>query len=479
MKLLHVCSEFFPLLKTGGLADVTGTLPAAQRQSKTNVRLLMPGFPALLAGIAGLKKIAECDTFAGHVTLLLGKYQGMPIYLIAAPHLYQRSGSPYHNLESKPYIDNYLRFALLGWMACELAKGIDKRWSANIVQAHDWHAGLTCAYLAANNYPARAVFTIHNLAYQGLFEARRFRELTLPDDFFNSEGLEFYGQISYLKAGLFYADQITTVSPTYALEITTPNFGGGMEGLLQLRFQQKRLSGVLNGIDQQVWDPAKDKLIRYHYHSQRLNGKALNKKVLQAELGLTSDSQALLFAAVSRLTMQKGLDLVLNILPELLKRGGHFVLLGSGDEALEQAFHAFSLDYPDQMHVRIGYSESLSHRVIAGVDVLMIPSRFEPCGLTQLYGLKYGTLPLVRETGGLADTVQDCSIENLHDGIATGFVFQRCTNADLLKAVRRAFTLWAQPKKWRQTQRNGMQQSHGWQNAVVDYQRIYKTILAR
>ncbi|MNN07193.1 Glycogen synthase [compost metagenome] len=400
----------------------------------------------------------------------------MGIYLIDAPWLYERPGSPYHDQSMNAYSDNHRRFALLGWMACELAKGLDRYWRPQVVHAHDWHAGLACAYLAANGHPARSVFTVHNLAYQGLFSAHHVPELWLPPSFFNIYGLEFYGQMSFLKAGLFYADHITAVSPTYAREITRPEFGYGMEGLLQERQRQGRLSGILNGVDDKIWDPSHDPRLTARYDADNLKNKAKNKLHLQKAMGLKVDESLPLFAVVSRLTSQKGLDLVLEALPALLEQGGQLALLGAGDAVLQQAFLAAAADYPEQVGVQIGYHEAFSHRIIGGADVIMVPSRFEPCGLTQLYGLKYGTLPLVRRTGGLADTVVDCALENLADGSASGFVFDDCDAVALGNAIRRAMVLWNRPKHWRHVQRHAMSVDFGWQVAAQEYLSLYQRL---
>ncbi|MDU3931954.1 MAG: glycogen synthase GlgA [Serratia liquefaciens] len=429
MQVLHVCSEMFPLLKTGGLADVVGALPAAQIAEGGDVRVLLPAFPDVRNGIPDSVLVAEIDSFAGRVGLRYGTYHGVGIYLIDAPWLYER--------------------------------------------AHDWHAGLACAYLAANGHPARSIFTVHNLAYQGLFSAHHVAELWLPPSFYNVYGLEFYGQMSFLKAGLYYADHITAVSPTYAREITRPEFGYGMEGLLQERQHQGRLSGILNGVDDKIWDPSHDPRLTARYDADDLKNKVKNKLHLQKAMGLKVDESLPVFAVVSRLTSQKGLDLVLEALPALLEQGGQLALLGAGDAVLQQAFLAAAADYPEQVGVQIGYHEAFSHRIIGGADVIMVPSRFEPCGLTQLYGLKYGTLPLVRRTGGLADTVVDCALENLADGSASGFVFDDCDATALGNAIRRAMVLWSRPKHWRHVQRHAMSVDFGWQVAAKEYLSLY------
>ncbi|MCG8156996.1 glycogen synthase GlgA [Brenneria goodwinii] len=475
MQVLHVCSELFPLLKTGGLADVTGALPAAQIQAGMDVRVMLPAFPDLKKGIT-TQVVRELDTFAGHVTLLYGHFNGVGIYLIDAPTLYQRAGSPYHNPGLYAYADNYLRFALLGWMGCELACGLDPFWRPDIVHAHDWHAGLTCAYLAARGRPAKSVFTVHNLAYQGLFDARHMAELQLPPDFFQIYGVEFHGQISYLKAGLYYADHATTVSPTYAHEITLPAYGYGMEGLLKSLEEEGRLSGILNGVDDAIWNPVHDPLLTSHYNRDVLANKAENKRHLQTAMGLKVNDKVPVFAIVSRLTSQKGLDVALSAVPDLLDQGGQLVVLGAGDAQLQEGFLAAAAKYHGQVGVQIGYHEAFSHRIIGGADVIMVPSRFEPCGLTQLYGLKYGTLPLVRRTGGLADTVADCSLENLADGLASGFVFNDCNVGSLSRAIRRVFVLWARPTLWRYVQRQAMAMDFSWQVAAQAYRALYQRL---
>jgi starch synthase len=476
MQVLHVCSELFPLLKTGGLADVVGALPAAQIVEGDDVRVLLPAFPDLRKGIPDTRVVSEFDAFNHHVTLLYGRFNGVGIYLIDVPSLYDRPGSPYHDQDQYAYMDNYLRFALLGWVGSEMALDLDKSWRPDIIQAHDWHAGLTCAYLAAKGRPAKSVFTVHNLAYQGLFAARHLPELGLPDSFFQTYGFEFYGQISYLKAGLFYADHVTTVSPTYAREITQPAYGYGMEGLLLTLQSEGRLTGILNGVDDAIWNPTHDPMLATRYNRDVLEAKVQNKRHLQTAMGLTVDEKVPLFAVVSRLTSQKGLDLVLEVLPDLLELGGQLTLLGAGDVTLQQGFLAAAAEYPSQVGVQLGYHEAFSHRIIGGADVIMVPSRFEPCGLTQLYGLKYGTLPLVRRTGGLADTVTDSSLENLSDGIASGFVFEDATAAALQRAIRRAFVLWSRPALWRYVQRQAMALDFSWHVAARAYQALYQRL---
>lgn len=478
MQVLHVCSELFPLLKTGGLADVAGALPAAQIEGGTDVRVLIPAFPDIKRGLGETQVVGQLDTFAGQVTLRYGVYQGVGIYIIDVPGLYERPGSPYHDQSSYAYPDNHLRFALLSWMAAELGGGFDPLWQPDILQSHDWHAGLTSAYVRARNLPVKTVFTVHNLAFQGLFDSHHLQLLQIPPAFFQMHGLEFYGQISYLKAGLYYSDHVTTVSPTYAKEITRSEFGYGMESLLLDLEREGRLTGILNGVDDAIWQPRDDVLLSARYDADDLRSKGINKAYLQRAMGLDVDDSRLVFAVVSRLTSQKGLDLVLEALPDLLERGGQLALLGAGDAVLQQAFLAAAADNPGQVGVQLGYHEAFSHRIIGGADVIMVPSRFEPCGLTQLYGLKYGTLPLVRRTGGLADTVVDCALENLADGTASGFVFEEANGKSLSNAIRRAFVLWSRPKHWRHVQHHAMGIDFGWQVAAQAYLSLYQRLLS-
>jgi len=478
MQVLHVCSELFPLLKTGGLADVAGALPAAQIEGGTDVRVLIPAFPDIKRGLGETQVVGQLDTFAGQVTLRYGVYQGVGIYIIDVPVLYERPGSPYHDQSLYAYPDNHLRFALLRWMAAELGAGFVPAWRPVILQSHDWHAGLTSAYVRARNLPVETVFTVHNLAFQGLFESHHLQQLQIPQEFFQMHGLEFYGQSSYLKAGLYYSDHVTTVSPTYAKEITRPEFGYGMESLLLELEREGRLTGILNGVDDAIWQPRNDVLLSARYDADDLRSKAINKAYLQRAMGLDVDDSRLVFAVVSRLTSQKGLDLVLEALPDLLERGGQLALLGAGDAVLQQAFLAAAADNPGQVGVQLGYHEAFSHRIIGGADVIMVPSRFEPCGLTQLYGLKYGTLPLVRRTGGLADTVVDCALENLADGTASGFVFEEANGKSLGNAIRRAFVLWSRPKHWRHVQHHAMGIDFGWQVAAQAYLSLYQRLLS-
>lgn len=486
MRILQVCAEIYPLLKTGGLADVTGALPPALRALGAEPRVLLPGFAPILAGLhdpVELTQLTPPGALAGGgARLLYGHLTacGIDAYVIDAPAYYLREGGPYADAHQHAYVDNHLRFALLGWTAAQLASGLDPLWRAQVVHAHDWHAGLAPAYLAAEaqrqqRHLAGSVFTIHNLAYQGQFNAWHFGELGLPTHFFTIHGIEFHGQINFMKAGIYFSNRITTVSPTYAREIQQAEWGCGLDGLLSSRAGD--LSGILNGVDESVWNPATDPNLTANYSAHKLAGKRRCKAALQQELGLTVSPTAPLFCVVSRLTEQKGLHLVLQALPALIARGAQFALLGSGDVALEDAFRLAAAANPAAVAVRIGYDEAFAHRLIAGSDLIMVPSRFEPCGLTQLYGLRYGTLPLVRGVGGLIDTVSDSRLETL-DLDATGFMFSTFSSDALLEAATRTLALQRRPSDWKAVQQRAMRQPCSWDAAARAYLSLYNGITA-
>jgi starch synthase len=486
-RVLHVAAEWFPLVKTGGLADVAAALPAAQLAAGLDARLLLPGLPALCGALEHRIEVARAGPAFGaaRVTLLRGRLPGsdVPVYLIDAPWLYARTGSPYLAPDGREWPDNHRRFALLGWIGAQMAEGaLDPDWAPQVVHAHDWHAALAPAYLAAHGAAhtasarARSVLTVHNLAFQGTFPPDRFAELDLPAWMSGPAGIEFHGELRLLKGGLMFADRITTVSPTYAREILTPAEGHQMEVVLQHRAD--RLTGIVNGIDTAVWNPATDPAIAAHYDAQRPDGKALCKRALQAEFGLREDAWAPLLGVVSRLTPQKGLDLLLSALPQWAGAGGQVVLLGAGEPALEHAWQAAARAAPDRIAVRVGYDEALAHRIVAGADLIGVPSRFEPCGLTQLYGLRYGTLPLVHRVGGLADTVVDADEAALREDRATGFAYAGATPEALVHAMRHALDGWRHPAAWRQVMRRAMAQDTSWRVPATRYAALYEALLA-
>jgi starch synthase len=482
-KLLHVAAEIFPLVKTGGLADVAGALPPALARAGADVRLVLPGLPAIIESVLQPRTVCTIGPLFGaaRITLRLGQLPGSHVdaYVVDAPYLYRRGGGPYQDSAGAEWADNLQRFALLGWAGAHLAAGeLDDHWTPDVLHAHDWHAGLACAY--ARVHPgtrAASIFTVHNLAYQGLFPLGDFAHLGLPARTAGSSGLEFHGQLSFMKGGLKFADRITTVSPTYAREIATPEFGFGLDGVI--RGRQADVSGILNGVDPQVWSPAQDTALAAPYDADRLDGKAACKQALQREAGLDMVADAPLLAVVSRLTSQKGLDLVLGALPGLLARGTQLMVVGTGDVALEHAFRDACKAHPGRVAVRLVYDEVLAHRVIGGADAILVPSRFEPCGLTQLYGLRYGTLPVVRRVGGLVDTVADATAEALRDGRATGFAFDAAAPAALEHAVERMVALYRQPAAWRAVMRHAMAQDFSWDHAATDYLALYRDLMSR
>ena len=476
MRVLHVAAEVYPLIKTGGLADVVAALPPALAQAGADVRLLLPGLPAILDAVQSARTVVDIGSAFGalRVRLLLGRMPGthLPVYVVDAPFLYRRGGSPYQDSTGQEWPDNLQRFALLGWVAAHLAADdADPAWVPDIVHAHDWHAAMACAYMA-DHAPTRAasVYTVHNLAFQGLFPHHDWALLGLGSRFLSPEGLEFHGQLSFMKAGLKFADKVTTVSPSYAREIATHEFGCGLDGVIRGRGAD--VVGILNGIDEAVWDPATDAAIDARFDPDRLAGKQVCRRALQASLGLAADEQALILTVVSRLTSQKGLDLVLAALPALVAAGVQFAVQGTGEPALEAAFRMAAQAHPGRVAVHIGYDEPRAHQLIAGADVIAVPSRFEPCGLTQMYGLRYGTVPVVRRVGGLADTVSDVRPGD-DPGPQTGLAFDAATPAAFEDAVRRALALRADAAAWQAVMVRGMRQDLSWAGPARDYLALY------
>lgn len=480
LRVLEVAAEIFPLVKTGGLADVVGALPQALVSEGVDVRLVLPGYAPIADSVLHQRRVAELGPLfgAGRVTLRLGQlpYSRLSVYLVDAPLLFRRDGGPYQASDGHDWPDNLQRFALLGWVAAHLATGeLDPAWTPDLLHAHDWHAAMAHAYLAAHAAAVPSVFTVHNLAFQGLYPAGDFPLLGLATRFMAAQGLEYHGQVSFMKAGLKFATRITTVSPTYAAEIATHEFGAGLDGVI--RGRREDLSGILNGVDRVVWNPETDTAIASRYSAAQPDGKTRCKAALQAQLGLESSAERPLFGVVSRLSAQKGLDLLLGALPTLLAEGAQLAVLGSGDSALEGAFRAAAEAQPGRIAAITGYDEQLAHRMIAGVDAVLVPSRFEPCGLTQLYGLRYGSLPVVRRVGGLADTVVGATPQTLADGTATGFSFDAATPAALEEALRAAVALYRQPAAWGQVMRQAMEQDFSWAAAARDYRTLFERTL--
>lgn len=486
MRILQLSAEIFPLLKTGGLADVVGALPAALHAAGCDVRVLLPGFPAVMDGCEQAVALGQFVAPWGETLhVQFGELPAVPgvdgplnAYVIDAPGLFGRPGNPYEDTQRRPYADNARRFAALGWAAAHLAHGLDPHWSPDIVHGHDWHAGLASACLklwpGAGAKRVPSVYTVHNLAYQGVFGVQHLGEIGLPQAAFQMEGLEFHGQISFMKAGLFYADHITTVSPTYAREIQTPEQGCGLDGLLRAR--SGNLNGILNAVDDGIWNPATDCHLPRNFDMRRLQGKEECKGALQREMGLQAEAGAPLFAVVGRLTEQKGLHLVLAAVQYIVQSGGQLLILGNGDAGLERAFSRAAAQYSGRVAVHFGYDEALAHRIFAGSDLTLVPSRFEPCGLTQMYGLKYGSVPLVRAVGGLADTVVDADLVTLEDHSATGIAFRDFTEDAFKYALRRGFALYRNRRAWARVRRAGMRQSFSWAQSAQQYLSVYQKV---
>jgi starch synthase len=474
-RVLAVASEIYPVIKTGGLADVVGALPAALKAEGIQTRTLVPGYPAVLNALQSVQVALDLPHFhGGAVRVLSGSCAGIDLFVLDAAYLFGRPGNPYTAPDGADWPDNALRYAALGRVAAAIGQGAIAAFVPDIVHAHDWQAGLTHAYLA---YSGRSrpgtVMTVHNLAYQGQFPQALLGEIGLPPESFSVDGVEYYGSIGYLKAGLRFADRITTVSPTYAREIQQPAEGMGLDGLL--RGRSDVLSGILNGIDISVWDPATDPSIASDFDAERIERRAPNKAALQRQFGLRVSSEPLLLGVISRLSWQKGLDLLLQALPEVLSGDVQIAVLGSGDADLQDGYRAIAAANPDRAGVRIGYDENLAHLIQAGADALVVPSRFEPCGLTQLCALRYGAVPIVSDVGGLADTVLDADVPDV--AAATGIKFGPVTPENLSAALRRASVLFQGKSDWLRLQRNGMAVDVSWRNRAGRYAGLYRDII--
>jgi starch synthase len=468
-------------VKTGGLADVAGALPLALAPLGVQARVLMPAYPGVRDQLPGARRIATLPAlFGGDAGLVAGTTaDGLSVLLLDAPHLFTRKGGgPYLGPDGRDWPDNHLRFGALSWVGAAIAMGRVANWRPDVVHLHDWQAALTAAYLHFDRERATApgsLLTVHNLAFQGLFAADTRKVLQLPPEAMLVDGMEYWDQLSFLKAGVQWCDRLSTVSPTYAREILTPAEGMGFDGLLRRRAHE--LTGIVNGIDDALWDPATDSHLATTYSNRRLAAKADNKTALQVEVGLHVRVDAPVFAVVSRLTTQKGLDLLLGAIPRLVATGAQLVVLGTGDPELEAGFRAAAERHAGQVATVIGFDESLSHRVQGGADAILVPSRFEPCGLTQLYGLRYGTLPVVARVGGLADTVIDANEAALRDGVATGVQFSPVDVDPLAVAIERTVALFRDAPAWQRTQKRAMTREVGWATAAGSYVSLYQRIV--
>jgi starch synthase len=474
MKVLSVASELYPLVKTGGLADVTGALPGALKGSGVDMRVMVPAYPKVMTALQNPNILLRYDDlFGGEARLISGHAMGIEIIAVDAPHLYARQGNPYLGPDGKDWNDNAQRFAALSMAAADVAGGAAQDYRPDILHVHDWQAALAPVYVKFRGGP-KTVMTVHNIAFQGQFPASVFASLKLPPQAFSIDGVEYYGSVCFLKGGLACADALTTVSPSYAQEICTPEYGMGLDGLLRSR--RGVVSGIVNGIDTDVWNPAADTAIASTYTAKTLEKRTANKRAIEKRFRL-DEGDGILHGVVSRLTWQKGMDIFAATLDRLVASGARLALIGTGEPALEQAIMSAAERHPGRIGVMIGYDEGLSHLLQAGCDTILVPSRFEPCGLTQLYGLRYGSVPIVARTGGLADTVIDANDAALNAGVATGFQFSPVDEPSLEHALARAARCYADPAVWKAMQLRGMASDVSWSRSASAYAALYKTLL--
>ncbi len=472
VKVLFVTSEFSGLAKAGGLGEVSAGLPLALRQRGIDVRVLMPAYPDVIARMADIQWVARLPGRGVIPACRIGEAalpDGTVLYLVGAPSLYDRRGTPYCMPDGRDWPDNHLRFGRLALAASDIARGLPELpWSPDLVHANDWPGGLTPAYMRWDGVNVPSVMTIHNIAYQGLYDADERHRLAIPDQAFQVNGVEFHGRLSFLKAGIFYATHVTTVSPTYAREITTEAFGAGLHGLMQGLAAQGGLSGIVNGIDES-WDPGSDPHLPHHFASEDLHGKHANADLVRTSLCLR-DSEGPLFGIVSRLVHQKGLDLVAQAADRIVEQGGQIAILGLGDPEIEHMLSRTSRRHRDDVGVLIGFNEPMARRIVAGSDFTLMPSRFEPCGLTQMQAQRYGALPIAHATGGLADTIDDGS---------TGFLFSDLSRDGLMSACSRAFDTFADDDQLAAMRRTAMARSFGWAAAAAEYDVLYRRLCGK
>ena len=475
-KILFVTSEAHPLIKTGGLADVCGSLPKALAELSQDIKLIIPNYQALKTS-ENVRFMCAIRVDNRNINILETR---MPdshviVWLVDYPAYYNYPGNPYVDEQGDSWPNNAERFGLFCRIAVEAAMDrINQDWKPDVVHCNDWQSGLVPALLSLENDRPSTLFTIHNMAYQGLFPATAAAKLNIPGQLWHPAGLEFHDMLSFIKGGLVYADYITTVSPTYAHEIQTAEFGYGLEGLLDHR--KEFLGGIINGIDLDQWDAENDTLIAQTYSVSTLDKKQLNKAALQVKFALPVNDQVPILGLIGRLVEQKGIDLILECLPEMMEMDMQFVLLGSGDKDFEKQLKKLALLYPDKIAITIGYDEALAHLIEAGADIFLMPSRFEPCGLNQMYSQRYGTIPIVRKTGGLADTVTDTLPETLANQTASGVVFSEASSSALLEAIKRALILYSMPDYWKKMQINAMKKDFSWQRSAEQYLSLYENI---
>ncbi len=472
IRALSVVSEAYPLVKTGGLADVAGALPDALAPYDVQMTTVLPGYKPVLKALKNTEVLHRYGDLLGtQATVIAGTAGGLDVIAIDAPELYGREGGPYADSFGKDWPDNWLRYAVLCRAAADLAQGKHIDAGFDIVHAHDWQGALAPAFLRYDGSKIPSVMTVHNIAFPGWFPSEVFSSLSLPQRAYAIEGVEYYGGVGFLKAGLHTADAITTVSPTYAEEIRTPEFGMGLEGLISAR--SDRVFGIVNGIDTNVWNPASDAHLAVQYDARTLHLRRQNRRTIEKAFGL-EDAGGPLFCVVSRLTTQKGMDVLAGVLDDLVAMGGRLAMLGTGDAKLETAFIAASNKHRGKVAVTIGYDEAISHLLQGGADVILIPSRFEPCGLTQLYGQRYGCVPLAARTGGLADTIIDANEAAVTAGVATGFLFDGVTPQGLLRGLKHVVTRFADRKCWKAIQEQGMKTDYSWKRSGRQYADLYR-----
>jgi starch synthase len=469
-KLLYVTPEMADYVKAGGLGEVSAALPRSLRQ-EYDVRVLIPGYRAVTASPDEIRVVARLPAAHGLPAAELGQIDapdGLSLFVVLCPELYDRPGSPYGDEGGRDWADNDVRFGRLGLAAAAIAAGLpDLGWTPDVLHLNDWPSALAPAYLAWAGADCPSVLTIHNLAYQGLFGRDRLPRLGVPPEAFGIEGVEFYGKLSFLKAGIVYASHVTTVSETYAREITTPQFGCGLDGLLRRKAMEGKLSGILNGIDES-WDPRTDPHLESKFTAGDLTGKDANAEEVRREFGLAV-SRGPLFAVVSRLVHQKGVDLTMDATETIVRQGGQIVITGRGERRFEKGVEALAAKFPGQVGVRVGFEESTARRMYAGSDFLLMPSRFEPCGLAQMYAQRFGSLPIATKTGGLADTIEDD---------VTGFLFKEPSLGAMLSAVYRAVDAFKSRKKLSAMRRAAMGKSFAWQRSALDYKALYDKVAA-
>ncbi len=478
LRVLFAASEAAPLSKTGGLADVASALPAALQGLGCDLRVVTPAYRGALDTLAQRRRVADIVLQRLPITIWEGQVEaGGPLqWLVDCPELYHRQGSLYTDAHGNEYADNAQRYGIFGELVARLALGQNGiGWRPEVVHLNDWHTGLAAAWLAEAIQRPACVFTIHNLAYQGNFPPEQLAALDLPAVRMIPGALEFQGQVSFLKAGLVCADALTTVSPTYAQEIQTSEFGEGMDAILRSRASV--LTGIVNGIDDDTWNPATDRFIPRRFDARCVDeGKLANRRALQPRLGFELDDRSLLVVFIGRLAHQKGADLLLAPEAAIDREGVQFALLGAGDRELEQAFADFARRRPGRIAATFTFDEALAHLMEAAADALVMPSRFEPCGLNQMYSQRYGTVPVVRRTGGLVDTVTDATPATLASGTATGVSFDHADVGGVAYGIGRAMELRQQRQVWSALQRNGMRHDFSWAAVAHRYIEVYRRI---